>query len=223
MRPRSAGQIYALGRARVGGHLPLIGAGVAAAAVGAVAYKLLANAKDSAGGGPLSARRQFVLDEIAKVVPSQYGDAKFTKIAPGYDADDASLPHGFTTCGYLPCHVGRMLKVANCITQGGLEQMRTNGRKDGSWVDANGKNRPRPGDLYAIGSDKLIVHVGVIIDPSGPIWKTADAGQGSIGAGQQANYLSRPYDPSGVTLGGPAGPRKLAGWIDIDKVPGATP
>ena len=210
-----------------------IALGIAALAAGVGAVKL---AQRFGGPKPLSARRKFVLDAISQVVPAQYGDAKFTRIAPGYDADDPNLPHGFTTCGYLPCYVGRVLNAPKCITQGGLEQMRTNGRKEGSWVDATGSNRPSPGDLFGIGGPRLIVHVGVIIDASGDVWKTADAGQGGIGTGQQAKYLDRPYDAATRTLGGPGAQfvpgkgwtvrgdsRTIAGWIDIDKVQGATP
>lgn len=216
----------------------LVAIGVLAAGAGAGAFALLR--KRIAAGGPLSERRKFVLASIASVVPSQYGDAKFARIAPGYDPDDAALPKGFTTCGYLPCYVGRELGVPNCITQGGLEQMRTNGRKSGAWVDATGKNHPKPGDLFAIGSDRLITHVGVFIESrggtNGPTWRTADAGQGAVGAGQRADYIDRPYDAATKTLGGPGAvfvpsrgwsirdnPRTVAGWIDIDKVTGARP
>lgn len=219
----------------------LIAASAAAAAVSAGTVAL---ARRASGPGPLSARRKFVLDALSAVVPSHYGDPKFSRIAPGYSADDSSLPSGFTTCGYLPCFVGRELGVPNCITQGGLEQMRINGRKTGSWVEPTGANRPRPGDLFGIDSDgppgkRIIVHVGAIVSADGDTWTTADAGQGGIGADQQAKYLARPYDPKTNTLGGPGAfyvdgrgwvvrkrdgreePRYLAGWIDIDKVPGA--
>ncbi len=215
----------------------LVAIGVLAASAGAGVFALLRGRGASA---PLSARRKFVVASVATVVPSQYGDSKFSRIAPGYNPDDAALPKGFTTCGYLPCYVGRELGVSNCITQGGLEQMRTNGRKSGAWVDANGKNRPKPGDLFAIGSDRLITHVGVFIDSyvgaQGPTWKTADAGQGAAGAGQRADYIDRPYDAATRTVGGPGAvfvpgqgysvrgnPRTVAGWIDIDKVQGAKP
>lgn len=213
----------------------LVALGVGAAGL-AYAVSRFLRREPGATSGPLSPRRQFVLDAIARVVPSQYGDSKFREIAPGYDPDDPALPHGFTTCGYLPCYVGRMLKVANCITQGGLEQMRTNGRKTGAWVDNDGTKLPRPGDLYAVGSDRLLVHVGVVINATPTDLTTADAGQGTVGAGQRAAYITRPYDPKTRTAGGVGATyvdgkgwtlrgdaRHIAGWIDIDKVLGATP
>lgn len=211
-----------------------IASGLLAAGVGAGVYLLLR--RGGVAIGPLSERRKFVLAAVAAVVPSQYGDAKFAEIAPGYNPDDPALPKGFTTCGYLPCYVGRKLQAPKCITQGGLEQMRTNGRAMGAWVDNDGSRLPRPGDLYAIGSDRLIVHVGVVIDAGPREWTTADAGQGTIGAGQRAAYVTRPYDWNTRTSGGigttlvsgkgwtlRGDPRTVAGWIDIDKVPGATP
>jgi hypothetical protein len=205
----------------------LVGAGIVAVGAGAALAAKYLFPNRIPKQEPISARRAKVLEAIAAVVPSQYGDSKFKKIAPGYDPADPALPTGFTTCGYLPCYVGSVLGAPKCITQGGLEQMRTNGRALGAWVDAGGTNRPKPGDLYAIGTDKLIVHVGVIIDPSGDVWKTADSGQGAMGSGQSALYVERSYDPTNVTLAQTkpvlGKPRKLAGWIDIDKVPGATP
>ncbi len=212
----------------------VIAAGVAAAGLGAGA--LLLWRRGSGGFRPMTERRRFVLDRLAEVVPSQYGDAKFKRIAPGYDPNDSALPKGFTTCGYLPCYIGSMLGAPRCITQGGLEQMRTNGRAIGAWVEPGNGRRPSPGDLFAIGSPQLVTHVGVIVDASGDTWKTADAGQGPMGAGQRADYVIRPYDMATNTLGGPGAtlvagqgwtirgePRHLAGWIDIDKVPGAKP
>lgn len=221
-------------------------AGVAAVGAGIGVVKLVQYVGRGAAL-PLSPRRRFVLASLASVVPSQYGDNRFARIAPSYDPDDPKLPRNaegkliYTTCGELPCFIGRELGVKNCITQGGLESMRLNGRKAGFWVDATGKNLPRPGDLFGIDSNgppgsRIIVHVGAIVDANEKEWKTADAGQGGIGAGQSAAYLTRPYDPKTNTLGGPGAvyvagtgwtvrgkARYVGGWVDIDKVAGAKP
>lgn len=181
--------------------------------------------RKSAKAPALSARRQRVLQLLNEVIPSQYGDAKFKRIAPGYTPDDPALPKGFTTCGYLPCFIGRELGLKG-VTECGLERLRERGRELNAWIEPDGTNRPKPGDLYGIdttigigpNAKNLIVHVGVIVDSSGPVWTTADAGQGSVGTGQAALFVKRPYDPIRMTLGGPAKPRKLAGWIDIDKL-----
>jgi len=218
----------------------LVAIGVLAAGAGAGAFALLR--KRPTDAKTLSERRRFVLETISQVVPSQYGDSKFARIAPGYNPDDPNLPRNkegkliYTTCGEFPCFIGRELGAPKCISQGGLNKMRDNGRAQSAWVDATGKNLPRPGDLYGIGSDALIVHVGAVIEATDNQWVTADAGQGAVGPGQRADRVVRPYDAATNTLGGPGAvfiagkgwsvrgnPRTVAGWIDIDKVAGAKP
>lgn len=147
---------------------PILAAvGIAAAVVGAAGVAFAANRRSSGSlmpAGPLSARRKAVLAALDEVVPSKYPEAKFMAIVgPRYDPDDPALPPGFTTCGALPCYIGQILKVARpyCITQGGLEQMRINGRAIGAWIEPNGHNRPQPGDLYGQGGPDLLIHVGV--------------------------------------------------------------
>jgi hypothetical protein len=60
-----------------------------------------------------------------------------------------------------------------------------------------------------------------------PSWRMADAGQGTgTRTQQEAKYTDRAYDPAAKTLtmlvnGKPTLPRKLAGWVDLDKVPAA--
>lgn len=162
----------------------------------------------------LGVRRERALATVAEVVPSKYGDAKFARLAPGYRPNDPKLPSGFTTCGYLPCFVGRELGAKDEITQCGLEQARTNGRKYEAWREPGWFSRPKPGDIYGLEKDGIIVHVGVIVDASGDEWQTADAGQGPRDA-QEAKYVMRAWDPRQGTLGG----RKLAGWIDLDAYP----
>lgn len=166
-------------------------------------------------GAPLSDRRTRALGLVAGVVPSKYGDAKFTQLAPSYKADDPKLPAGFTTCGYLVCYVAAKLGLQGMITRCGTNGVRDAGKTAGAWVDAGGAARPLPSDFYCIVNDKGGVdHVGVIVDASGPVWKTADAGQGTRGEGQEALYVDRPYDANAVTLEG----RKLGGWCNLDKM-----
>ena len=165
----------------------------------------------------LSARRRRALEAVARVVPSEYGEAKFAELAPGYSPTDPALPRGFTTCGYLPCYVGRSLGHAQGITQCGLDQLRINAKRANAWRAPNDSNaRPLPGDFYGLEKDGTIVHVGVIIDASGDVWTTADAGQGSHEK-QAAQFVRRRWDAQSKTLGGPAGQRPLAGWLDLDK------
>ena len=167
--------------------------------------------------GPLSARRLAALAAVSAVVPSKYGDARFSELAPSYTPDDPKLPKGFTTCGYLPGYVGGKIGVP---TRYGLASIRTEAQKHGAWVEAGGDRRPKPGDFFLIGTASgMIAHTGVIVDAGGSLWKTADAGQGARDK-QEARFVDRPYDAAAVTLGGPAGPRPLIGWMDIDKMPG---
>lgn len=145
--------------------LVAIGAGAAVlSAAGVAAAKRGLFDVIPAGDPPLNARRRFVLDVLQEIVPSQYPDDKFRALAgDDYDPNDPKLPPGFTTCGFLPFRVGRRLNVVKPwgITAGGLESMRINGRALNAWIEPNGKNRPKPGDLYGIGGQDIIVHVGV--------------------------------------------------------------
>lgn len=176
----------------------------------------------------LSARRRQVIDVlIPGVLPSSYGQQKFTKLTFGLTKDNPSVTPGYTTCGSLPMYIARML---NDKRIGGTNGVRTAGQNKNAWVVADGVKRPLPGDLYALlnkGETDVInggiSHVGVILDASGDQWKTADAGQGD---GWAADYVTRHYDAQAGTLSGEilqaAGarpPRVLAGWIDIDKYP----
>lgn len=208
---------------------------VVAAAAGGAAYlgsdKVLPAIRSIVPGGLSPLRGHIVNEIVPQYVPSTYGDARFSKLMPGYEVhtdpdtgkiiqtfNGTVLPDTFTTCGALPCRVGYDLGAKNGITQCGLEAMRTNGKAAGSWVDAKGKDQPKPGDFYALSQTPggIITHVGIIIDASGATWKTADAGQGPHDK-QAAAYVDRVYDAAAITLGGPAGARPLAGWLDVQK------
>lgn len=180
---------------------------------------------------PLSARREAALAAVAAVVPSKYPDEKFAKLAPGWHVEpDGSItvngktvPTGMTTCGYLPGYVGATLGLEKNLNSYGLEAMRTNAKAWNAWVVPAEGRLPQPGDPYAISSTAdgtgIIVHVGVFVRQNADgSWHTADAGQGTHEV-QAAAYMDRPYDPVKHTLGGPKGPRPLAGWVNLDQVP----
>lgn len=167
--------------------------------------------------GYVSPLRRQILAILDEVVPSTYPDARFAALYPGFNPDDPNLPERFSTCGALPTFVGRRLGYRDGITRYGTNSVMTIGRDSGTWVDAGGFERPSPGDFYAIGNASGGVdHVGVIVSASGGTWRTADAGQGTH-ANQAAAYNDRPYDASAVTIGGPVGPRPLAGWMNVQK------
>ena len=189
-------------------------------------FRHILSANDNATE-PLSARRRAALAAVAEVVPSAYGDARFAKLAPGWTPETAVQPSGafLTTCGYLPGYVGSRLGLEKDLSSFGTYALRDNARAWGAWSEpGTGRlRRPRPGDAYALADDAGgVVHVGVVVSaPEDGPWQTADAGQGTREA-QEARYVTRAYDPAapgGPTLGGPAGPRRLAGWVDLDLVP----
>lgn len=65
-----------------------------------------------------------------------------------------------------------------------------------------------------------VEHVGVIIDASSNVWKTADAGQ----PGESAQYVTRTFDPVSGFMTGEANRegkpmRRLCGWLDVDAYP----
>ncbi len=179
--------------------------------------------------GDLSQRRKRVLESlIPAVVPSRYPEPKFQQLTGGVNLSDPNLPPHYTTCGCLPSYVARNLGGRGMIQAGGLDGLRTAAKKQDAWVVAELGLRPKPGDLYGLcngaNPNSLIVHVGVIVDASGEIWKTADAGQGQL-PDQRANYVNRQYNPQTGTLSGEVTnsgnrpPRLVAGWVDIDKYP----
>jgi hypothetical protein len=211
-------------------------AGLSAALVAAVAVKyrapLRAGARKLFGGapaaspstlpaGPLSPRRQRILEAVASVLPAKYGapgelGERFATLAPGYRPDDPKLPPGFTTCAYLPGFAGSKVSIN---TRYGLASIRDEAKKSNAWVEPSSGKLPRPGDFFVLGKDAdTVSHVGVILDASGPTWTTADAGQGSP-TEQEAKRVQRPWDPVAHTLGGPAGPRLLLGWMNVDAMP----
>ena len=183
---------------------------------------------DTAPSTELSARRSRIIDELLPgVVPSSYGDQRFTALTFGLRKDSPGVTPGYTTCGSLPMYIAR--KLGDQVITGTFG-VRTAGVKKGAWVEAGGDARPKPGDLYALlaagSTDRAgggIAHVGVIVDASTDEWKTADAGQGD---GWSAAYVTRQYDAAAGTLSGeivgttgPRPARVLAGWIDVDAYP----
>jgi hypothetical protein len=177
--------------------------------------RTMADTSSVSSSSGLSARRERILARVAAVVPSAYPSAQWKMLAPAYDP--ANLPSaGYTTCGELPRYA---LGAEGINTRGGLASIKTLAESQGAWRTPGSGDRPKPGDAYLLGTPQgAILHTGIIIDSTGDTWKTADAGQGPKDA-QAAAYLDRPWDESAKTLGGPAGPRTLIGWLDVDAFP----
>ena len=208
----------------------------------------------------LSTRRKRILEQILpEVVPSAYGDAKFTRLDKNWKPGA-----GYTTCGALPTFVAERIGMAPHIAREGLgryglSSMRDGGILRGAWRHHNmvlrslgaamglEPARPRPGDFYLLcsgdGHDTgcctiypsdpkkewqykgaKVEHVGVIVDASGGIWTTADAGQPGPNNGQAALYVKRNFDATTGFMTGEANRagkpmRRLCGWLDVDAFP----
>ena len=160
---------------------------------------------------PLSRRRERLLQLVSERVPRAE-----------WKPNPTERPAGYTSCGELPRDVWAALGRPDGLTRGGLEQARIVGRAEGSWIEPGEGRRPRPGDVYGVSSEPggIITHIGIVVDASGPTWRTADAGQEARDAPMSRTaYVERRYDARSNTLAGPSGARTLAGWIDADRVP----
>lgn len=187
-----------------------------------------------------AARRRVLFEILPEVVPSQEGQPRFHKILTPAQitAGRTALGDGYTTCGGLPAYVLGRLGVGGGIASGGLEGVREAAQELGAWVPNSHLHRtmyasfahtprlPKPGDIYlqvAYGKEYYIKHIGIVVDPSGPVWWTADAGQGPRRQ-QAAIYCRRKYDADRRTLSHlivsdkwEPEARILDGWIDLDK------
>lgn len=180
----------------------------------------------------LTPLRIQLLTLLRKVLPCSYMDKNYKLIAPGLTKQGG----GYTTCGSLPGFVtselgGKPLgkgweTYMQKYSLNGTNAVRIKGLKYGAWVDGEIGKRPKPGDIYALlnhhKTDRVndgISHVGVIMDSSGSVWKTADMGQG--GGYDGKIDVERPYKADTGELWGESnqggGYRTIAGWVDIDK------
>jgi hypothetical protein len=184
-------------------------------------------------------RRQVLFNLLPLVVPSTEGDEKFDLLMTHKKCQDQrdANPH-FTTCGSLPGWLFSRLGLHKSLANYGLAGVRDAAMKLGCWVrnDELGHamyesayhqdQRPLPGDVYLLANSKNsqeIMHIGVIVNPTGTRWWTADSGQGKKEE-QQALYVPRLYQPAtrqldgenyGVGTGRP--PRRLIGWVDLER------
>ncbi|MEN8260716.1 MAG: hypothetical protein ABFS02_09050 [Pseudomonadota bacterium] len=83
------------------------------------------------------------------------------------------------------------------------------------WVPF-GSRRPLPGDIYLLSqttNKAMFQHVGIIVDPSGTKWTTADGGQGN---GWQSGFVKRDFQHNGLMTGEFGNKAYLKGWVDLD-------
>lgn len=181
-------------------------------------------------------RRRVIKELLPRVVPSTEGakDGFETMMSTKSLATMRRLNSKATTCGALPGWLFSQIHAPSALRDYGLSSVRAAARRLNCWVsnsklelDIYRPTRPKPGDVYLAGSlrsDDEILHIGVIVNPTGPRWWTADAGQGTLDM-QQAHYVPRRYDVLERTLTGAvwqgrpiSGPYRLVGWVDLDRV-----
>lgn len=169
----------------------------------------------------------WATDSSGKYIPLTTGYAAMTDAektaayASAVAAGNVQKSRKYTTCGSLPGYVATLLRDTTRL--GGTNGIVSKAKEHGAWVEATGKNRPRPGDIYALLDSKNtgVSHVGVILDATGNVWTTADMGQGGGWDGKK--NVKRKYNCETVRLAGEIlqgpGDRKLAGWLDLDRYP----
>ncbi len=138
-----------------------------------------------------------------------------TRHSPNVEAEYNKGKH-YTNCGAFPAYIAKLLGGKGLILHGLSAGMKSAAQKAGAWVEADGVNRPLPGDFYVLENPRgKFSHVGVVIDASGMSWRTADSGQND---GFAAGYRDRRYKEGSLTgeptQGGGFG--FLAGWVDIE-------
>lgn len=169
--------------------------------------------------------RGDALDIIARVVPSDYGDARFSAIIGDMYRES---PTSGTTCGYLTSFLLYELgcRAPEIVNRNGdglryhigenISRLVGGAKKLGAW--RTGSAGIRPGDCYFISlGPPLTEHVGVLKQERGSRWITADAGQRNAGGHQAARFVERAFD--GRTLWTPNGPKPVVGYVDIEALP----
>ena len=121
-----------------------------------------------------------------------------------------------TNCGAFPAYISKLIGGTGLILHGLSAGMKSASEKAEAWIEADGVNRPFPGDFYVLENPRgKFSHVGVVVDDSTDVWRTADSGQVD---GFAAGYRDRRYKDGSLT-GEPTqrgGFGYLAGWLDIE-------
>lgn len=200
----------------------------------------------------LSARRKKILQVILPaVVPSRYGSAAFRRIDAGWAPGKAHTTCGGLPA-LVARELGLAPEVKKeGLGIGGLAGMRSAAVMRRAWrhnaMKPGSSERPKPGDFYLLCSGPRhdlgcncvaptdpeksylykgakVEHVGIIVDATGTLWKTADAGQGNSAVTQEALYVMRNFNPFTGFMTGEANRlgkpmRRLCGWLDVDAYP----
>jgi hypothetical protein len=213
-----------------GGMAPTGGVSPAAGGLpGAPLPEPAANATPTPSGGPGTPIRMKVLSILQGMLPpagtlsngqKPFPDAKgtgcgelpgrvFSRVPVKPQSDPGAFkvkPNGGPTL-YLTSPTTWWEQMAQKIDE-------THGTK--TWIPFNGGNRPLPGDIFLlckVESSSTFQHVGIIVDPTGDNWTTADGGQGN---GWQSGYVKRQFFADGRIKGEFGNWARLKGWVDLD-------
>lgn len=171
--------------------------------------------------------RQSAVRLCREVLPAPYLSKNYKANPFHVTKDNPQAKGAYSTCGEFPAYIVWLLqgKPNPARFRPGTTALPPQGAKRGAWRTPNGTDWPRPGDLYALCStatlDDSVAHVGVILDPKGTTWETADWGQPDpSGGGFAGAIVQRSFDPVRGTLTGDptigTAPRAIKGWIDLD-------
>ena len=124
------------------------------------------------------------MDEMINGLPNFCGlDAQVEEVTSRRDPiylnqTDLKLDR-LQSCFAVALHMHQPLIGGKGLILHGLSAgMKSAGEKAGAWVEADGINKPLPGDFYVLENPKgKFSHVGVVVDDSTGVWRTADSGQ----------------------------------------------
>jgi len=183
--------------------------------------------------------RDDALAIVSSVVPSDYGDTKFSTLIGNMYTE---RQRAGSTCGFLTSYLlfqlgcrSPLIVNRNDPASGLTYKIGANVSRLVGGAKSLGAWRPGPmgirhGDIYFISNGPPETeHVGVYLGaPDGAHWDTADAGQTNSGGHQAARYVTREFD--GVRLGpNPLDedpdptrvqpPKIIQGYVDIEALP----
>jgi hypothetical protein len=198
------------------------------------------------GSGELNAKRQNMIDLINKWMPTSLnnprvpkdetqdllakaGWTKATGQASKKVKDDGG--HPTTSCGDI---LSTMLKLWKSTFVGAfmIRDQDSKGKSPGAkgrgfYVEADGVKVPKPGDIIVLrngfgpGSAGSVGHVGILVEASDTVWRTADGGGGAL-PDQTASVTDRTVrmEKSIPILKSPTDgkEKQLDGWVDLDKL-----
>jgi hypothetical protein len=205
-----------------------------------------ADQSDGGGSGDLGAGRQQMLDIIKKWMPTSLsqpmvppgekqdllaksGWTKATGAANKKVKDDGG--HPATSCGDVLKTLLTLWK-SNFVGAFNIRDTDATGhgpgaKKLGYYVEADGVKVPKPGDILVLRSGfgpssvGTAGHVGILVEASETVWRTADGGGGAL-PDQTAKVTDRTVrlEKNIPILKSPTDgkEKQLDGWVDLDKL-----